>query len=133
MLNLARRQRGAGAYEALYFSPDAVAPDKRRLVEMLLDGLAASLARARASASEAASSDASRAARCTALYRGQRILGGLILSLDPAQAPELATELGSIYRYLLRCTDAAVHRQDQARLDEAIALVGVIRGAWASQ
>ena len=121
-----------GAYEALYFSPDAIGPDKRRLVEMLLDGLAASLANARGSLSEpfqnALEGEPSRS-----LCRAHRILTGLVSALDPKADPELAENLGSVYRYLMRCIDDAAQRGDRARLDEAIGLVRIIRGAWTSK
>jgi len=131
MLNPVRRERGVGAYEALHFSPDAVAPDKRRLVEMLLDGLAASLASAhRVSAApmpNALDGEASRA-----LGRAHRILTGLATALDPKADPQLAENLASVYRYLMRCIDDVAQRGDRSRLDEAIGLVRIIRGAWAS-
>jgi flagellar protein FliS len=132
MLNPARRERGAGAYEALYFSPDAVAPDKRRLVEMLLDGLAASLASARGSLSEPLQS-AYEGEPLPSLCRAHRILTGLVSALDSKADPELAENLASVYRYLMRCIDDAAQRGDRGRLDEAIGLVRIIRGAWASQ
>ena len=132
MLNPVRRERGAGAYKALHFSPDAVAPDKRRLVEMLLDGLAASLASARGSLSKPLQSgyegEPSRS-----LCRAHRILTGLVSALDPKADPELAENLASVYRYLMRCIDDAAQRGDRGRLDEAIGLVKIIRGAWASE
>jgi flagellar biosynthetic protein FliS len=131
MLNPVRRERGVGAYQALHFSPDAVAPDKRRLVEMLLDGLAASLAsahRSTASVPNAIDGEASRAHG-----RAHRILTGLVSALDPRVAPELAENLASVYRYLMRCIDDVVQRHDRNRLEEAMGLVRIIRGAWASR
>jgi flagellar secretion chaperone FliS len=132
MLNPVRRDRGVGAYEALHFFPDAVAPDKRRLVEMLLDGLAASLASARRfSAALVPNGLDGEAARH--LCRAHRILTGLVSALEPKADPELAENLASIYRYLMRCIDDASQRGDRDRLDEAIGLVSIIRGAWASK
>jgi len=132
MLNPVRRERGVGAYQALHFSPDAVAPDKRRLVEMLLDGLAASLASAHCSSvspiSNTFDGEASRA-----LGRAHRILTGLVSALDSKADSELAENLASVYRYLMRCIDDAAQRGDRGRLVEAIGLVRIIRGAWASK
>lgn len=131
MLNPVRRERGVGAYEALYFSPDAVAPDKRRLVEMLLDGLAASLATARHSLAKPGLNSSDREPSGS-LCRAHRILIGLVSALDPKADPELAGNLASVYRYLMRCIDDVAQGGGRDRLDEAIGLVRIIRGAWAS-
>jgi flagellar protein FliS len=129
MLNPTRRDQCLAAYEAILFSPEGVAPAKRQLVEILLDGLAASLARARA----ACGRDGDRTAYAelsTGIQRAQRILAGLTAALDSRRGNELSTELTSIYRYLLRCTNLAYGRHAARTLDEAIALVRIMREAW---
>ena len=131
MLSPARRERGVGAYEAILSSPEAFPPDKRQLVEMLLDGLAASLARAKLSLIGSGGSRPDEGSTQAALFRAQRILGGLISALDRKISPELASELASIYRYILRCTDSVARQGELEPLDEAISLVRIMRGAWA--
>lgn len=129
MLNPTRREQRLAAYEAILFSPEAVSPDKRRLVEMLLDGLAASLARARAACGRESDQAASSELRI-GILRAQRILGGLMAALEPEAGVDLSTELASVYRYLLRCTDLAFSRRTPEKLVEAMTLVQIMRAAW---
>lgn len=118
-------RRAHAAYEALHFSVDARGDDRRHLIEMLLDGLAASLS---------SLSKAERAAdlnvRRSAVLRASRIVAGLQNALNPKADPALVRDLSSIYQYFLFRLNRAHRGAGQDTASELLELTNILRTAF---
>lgn len=58
------------------------------------------------------------------------IVGGLRESLNVDEGGELAMNLDNLYLYIQSLLSTAHSRNDAAKLDEAITLLGDLRSAW---
>lgn len=118
-------RRAYAAYEALHFSVDARGDDRRHLIEMLLDGLAASLSNL---------SKAERAAdfnvRRSAVLRASRIVAGLQKALNPKADPALVRDLSSIYQYFLFRLNRAHRGTGEDTASELLELTNILRNAF---
>ncbi len=99
-----------------------------QLVTMLFDGYADAVATAKA-----ALGHGQIALKCQAIGRALRIIDeGLKACLDLSGGGALAADLSALYAFVtLRLTQANL-RNDDAALDECLALVQPLREAWAS-
>ena len=118
-------RRAYAAYEAIHFSVDARGDDRRYLVEMLLDGLAASLSNI-SKADRAADLDARR----SAVLRASRIVAGLQNALNAKADPALVSDLSSIYRYFLLRLNRAHRGAGQDTATELLELTNILRNAF---
>ena len=118
-------RRAYAAYEALHFSVDARGDDRRHLIEMLLDGLAASLSNI-AKAERAADLDARR----SAVLRTSRIVAGLQNALNPKADPALVKDLSSIYQYFSFKLNRAHRGTGQDTASELLELTNILRNAF---
>ena len=124
MVSLALRSAALSAYRALHQAAEG-REAKVELLEMLLDGLAASLAGIRNAelASDSAAREAHRA-------RATRIVAGLERALDPKFNRELAENLGAIYKYILKRLNRLSADQPSEVAAELLNLTNTLRSAF---
>jgi flagellar protein FliS len=97
------------------------------VVQMLLDGALARLAAARGHIARG-----EIPAKAEALSRSLAIVEALRLALDQSRGGEIARNLEDLYEYAsLRIAEANL-RNSVAAIDEASALLGEVRSAWAA-
>jgi flagellar biosynthetic protein FliS len=120
------RQKAISAYRGLYLISGDKEPPKAQIVEMLLDGLAASLAEAKR-----AQADGDSAKTMESMARAVRIVAGLEKALDHSVYPDLTADLSSIYRYFLRRLNKAHGTQALEVLQELMTLTAILRSAFA--
>jgi len=102
--------------------------DPHHLVSMLFDGLLDCIAQARGAIREA-----NVEAKCRAITRAVRIVDeGLKAGLNLQEGGPLATDLDSLYSYLMTRLTQANLRSDDAALAECARLIQPLRDAWAS-
>jgi flagellar biosynthetic protein FliS len=118
-------RRAYAAYEALHFSVDARGDDRRHLIEMLLDGLAASLSNL-SRAERAADLDARR----SAVLRASRIVAGLQNALNPTADQALVRDLSSVYQYFLFRLNRAHRGPGQDTASELLELTNILKNAF---
>jgi flagellar protein FliS len=118
----------AGAYRRVGVETGVPAASPHRLVSMLFEGLADSIAQGRS-----AMQRGEIEAKCKAITRAVRIVDeGLKASLDVAAGGKLAEDLLALYGYLaLRLTQANFGNDVEA-LDECVRLIEPVRSAWAA-
>jgi flagellar biosynthetic protein FliS len=116
------------AYKAVQWAHGEAKDDKQKVLEMLFDGLAASLASASYELGQGlpASSNLS-------LRRARRIVAGLVASLDSKYAPALCQDLAAIYKYMLRQIDRIETYNDSSALADILEMTKTLREAWAAQ
>ena len=112
------------AYRAIHQAAEG-REAKIELLEMLLDGLAASLAGIR-NAELAGDSDARESHRA----RATRIVAGLEKSLDPKFNKELAENLGALYKYYLRRLNRLSSQGSTETVDELLRYTNTLRSAF---
>lgn len=118
---------GARAYSKLGLETDVVNADPHRLVLMLFDGALLAIQRAKGHLA-----DRRIPAKCQALSQAMRIVdSGLCSSVDTSYAPEFATRLIRLYKYIIMRLLHANMRNDVKAMDEAANLLSGLRGAWA--
>jgi|GEM_PF-462871 len=122
------RQKAISAYRGLYLISGDREPPKAQIVEMLLDGLAASLAEA-----QRAQADGDSEKVAESMSRAGRIVVGLEKALDHSVYPALTTDLSSIYRYFLRRMNKAYGPQAPSILQELLSLTAILRSAFSKQ
>jgi flagellar biosynthetic protein FliS len=120
------RQKAISAYRGLYLISGDKEPPKAQIVEMLLDGLAASLAEAKRAQADG---DSAKTMELTA--RAARIVAGLEKALDHSIYPALTADLSSIYRYFLRRLNRVYGVQAPEVLQELMSLTAILRSAFA--
>lgn len=119
------RKAALEAYRGVYFGVSGL--DERRLIlEMLLDGLAASLASMK---SAYVAGDSALQQAC--LARATRIVVGLEASLDASADRALVDNLATVYRYLLRRLARAQGARAPGAADELLSIVQPLRQAFA--
>jgi flagellar secretion chaperone FliS len=119
------QRRAYAAYESLHFSVDARGDDRRHLIEMLLDGLAASLSNI-----SKADRTGDLNARRSAVLRASRIVAGLQNALNPKADPALVKDLSSIYQYFLFRLNRAHRGTSQDTASELLELTNILRNAF---
>jgi flagellar biosynthetic protein FliS len=118
------RRAALEAYRGVYFGVDGL--DQKRLVlEMLFDGLAASLA-----GMKSAQIAGDYVLQQTCLARATRIVVGLEKALDASVDQALVDNLGMVYRYILRRLARAQGRMVPSVSDDLLKLVQPLRQAF---
>lgn len=117
---------GIHAYAQVGVETGVATADPHRLIGMLYDGLLQTLAEAH---------DAMCAGQIgpkgERISKAIRILEeGLRASLDRSRGAQIATQLDSLYEYMITRLLGANLRNDVQALDEVAQLVGELRDAW---
>ncbi len=130
MASTALRSNALLAYQAIHQAAEG-REAKIEFLEMLLDGLAASLAGVRNA--EIAGDAVSRQGH---LARATRIVAGLERALDPTFNKELTDNLGALYKYILK----QLNRLNRLPADqpsrvatELLSLTNTLRSAFLSR
>jgi flagellar biosynthetic protein FliS len=118
--------KALSAYKALHLLNEG-GNEKLQILEMLLDGLAASLAEAK---SGVLFEDAPKLDQ--GLARACRIVAGLAKALDRKVAPELVDNLAAVYIYFLKNLKAPVVQDRPALLDDLLTMTNTLREAFTS-
>lgn len=122
---LGSSRRYAEQYRKLEVSGSVMDADPHKLVALLLNGACERIRRAKACLERG-----DLASKGKAIGEACAIIGHLNGSLDHEAGGELATNLASLYDYMVqRLTEANLHN-DHAALDEALGLLGEINAAW---
>jgi len=124
LASLALRSAAMSAYRAIHQAAEG-REAKIELLEMLLDGLAASLAGVR-NAELSGDSDAREAHRA----RATRIVAGLEKALDPKFNKELTENLGALYKYYLRRLNRLSSQGSTDTVDELLGYTNALRSAF---
>jgi flagellin-specific chaperone FliS len=127
MSSLAIRRAAVSAYRSIQFGVEGL-DQKRHILEMLLDGLSASLAGAKNAALQR-----DRVALEMHLARASRIVVGLQMALDPKISPDLARYLSTTYRYFLHQINRASASRASAIADDLLGLANTLRKAFSAQ
>jgi flagellar protein FliS len=126
-LGSAVQKRAFSAYQALHFSADGRDGNRRFLIEMLLDGLAASL-----SGVSKAHMAGNVGQVSSAVLRASRIVIGLQKSLDPKAAPQVSEDLSRVYQYFLYRLNRAHRGDPRACAEELLRLTNILRSAFSN-
>ena len=119
-------QRGANAYAKVGLETGVVAASPHKLVVMLFDG---ALAAARAAAVHMSARDIDK--KGLAISKAIRIVeDGLRASLDKKAGGQIAESLDSLYDYICTRLVSANLTNQPEMLDEVIALLADLKGAW---
>ena len=123
-----RSQQFAGAYHQVGVQTLVAAATPHGLVMLLFDGFMAAVQRAKG-----ALRGQDVGAKGLAIGQAVRIVDeGLKSALDHPGGGKLAADLADLYSYVcMRLTHANL-RNDEAALDECVALVSPLREAWAA-
>jgi flagellar biosynthetic protein FliS len=125
MGSLAASRAALAAYQSIHSSLDG-REGNLVLIEMLLDGLAASLAGIRN-----ADMRGDGPGRSEYVERASRIVVGLEKALDSRFNPDVASSLGFVYRYMLKRLDLSARGgADSQWVGELLALTNKIRSAF---
>jgi flagellar protein FliS len=121
-----RARQFAGAYQQVGVQTMVSNASPHQLVAMLFDGFFAAIARGRG-----AMRSGDVRTKGEALVHAVRIIDeGLKAGLNLTAGGKLANDLSDLYAYIcLRLTQANL-RNDEAALDECLALMGPLRDAW---
>jgi len=119
-------EQAAQKYARLEVETGVAAASPQRLIVMLYDGAVRCLLGAKAAL--AAGDDGARGARISKAI--SIIDEGLRPAVDPAAGGEIAQNLLSLYEYIVNRLLLANLKSDEASLDEAIALLTELKGAW---
>jgi flagellar protein FliS len=115
----------AEQYRKVGVSTRVVDADPHRLVALLLEGAGERIRRA-----EASLAAGDQALKGKAIGEACAIVGHLNGSLDHEAGGEIATNLASLYDYVMHRLTEANLNNDAAALQEALSLVGEIESAW---
>ena len=123
-----RSQQFAGTYHQVGVQTRVAAATPHGLVMLLFDGFMAAVQRAKG-----ALRSRDVGAKGLAIGQAVRIVDeGLKSALDLQGGGKLAADLSDLYSYVcMRLTQANL-RNDEAALDECVALVSPLRDAWAA-
>jgi flagellar protein FliS len=119
-------EQAAQKYARLEVETGVAAASPQRLIVMLYDGAVRSLLAAKAAF--AAGDVAGRGARISKAI--SIIDEGLRPAVDPTAGGEIAQNLLRLYEYIVNRLLLANLKSDAASLDEAIALLSELKGAW---
>jgi len=124
LASLAMRSTALSAYRAIHQAAEG-REAKIELLEMLLDGLAASLAGIRN-----AELSGDLGGRQSHIVRASRILVGLEKALDPRFNKELTESLGALYKYFLRRLNRISSQNASNTVDELLGYTNTLRSAF---
>ena len=127
MSTAALRASALSAYRAIHQAAEG-REAKIELLEMLLDGLAASLAGIRN-----AELSGDSVAREAHVARATRIVAGLEKALDPKFNKALTENLGALYMYFLRRLNRLSSRGSTDTVDELLGYTNTLRSAFLPQ
>ncbi len=117
---------GAAAYRQVSVDSDALASSPHQLVLMLYDGALQAIAAARTQMQTADIEGKGKS-----IARAIEIVGsGLAASLDLNAGGEIASNLASLYDYIVRKLVSANIANDTQQLDDVIVLLGQMRDTW---
>ena len=121
-----RKQQFASAYHAVGVQTMVASATPHGLVALLFDGFVAAVNKAKGALRQG-----DTAAKCHAVGHAVRIIDeGLKSALDLRSGGKLALDLSDLYAYIgMRLTQANRHN-DEAALDECLALIAPLREAW---
>jgi flagellar protein FliS len=122
---MAYKNRGANAYRNVDVSSAVPYADSVQLIQMLFDGLMASLADAEGHFDR---NDIKGKNDC--IGRATKIILGLQSALDFERGEELATNLSELYDYCVRRLLKANIRNDLEGIQEVKSLMSEIKDAW---
>ena len=120
------KTRGANAYRNVNVSSAVAYADSVQLIQMLFDGLMASLADAEG---HFARNDIK--GKNDSIGRATKIIIGLQSALDFEKGQELATNLSELYEYCVRQLLKANIRNEVSGIREVKSLLSEINEAWA--
>ena len=119
-------QKGAGAYAKVGLETGVVAASPHKLIVMLFDG---ALAAVRAAVVHMAARDIEK--KGAAISKAIEIVqNGLRASLDKKAGGQIADSLDALYAYMGERLVQANLTNDSAKLEEVIALLADLKGAW---
>ena len=121
-----RNQQFASAYHAIGVQSMVASATPHGLVALLFDGFVVAVNKAKG-----ALQSGDTPAKCKAIGHAVRIIDeGLKSALDLRGGGKLALDLSELYAYVcMRLTQANRHN-DEAALDECLALMAPLREAW---
>ena len=117
---------GANAYAKVGLETGVVAASPHQLIVMLFEGAIVSIKAASAHMQAGSFEQKGKAITKAVLI----VEEGMRASLDKKGGGEIAANLDSLYAYIIQCLLRANLRNDQALLDEALALLVDLKGAW---
>ena len=121
-------QRGANAYAKVGLETGVVAASPHKLIVMLFDG---ALVAVRAAAVHMTAREIEK--KGAAISKAINIVqNGLRASLDKKAGGQIAESLDSLYAYICNRLVSANLTNQPAMLDEVIALLADLKGAWES-
>jgi flagellar secretion chaperone FliS len=113
------------AYQTVATHGGVAAADPHRLIVMLMDGALERIAAARGCIKNKAYVDKSRL-----IHRAVEIIDQLNNSLNLSAGGGIAENLRELYDYMCRLLLEATVQNDVEKLDQVLALMHQIRGAW---
>lgn len=117
--------KGIQAYKKDSLRSDLASADPHRVIQLLMQGLLERLA-----ISKGFIERKDMESKSSTLTRCIEIINALRDSLEPDANPELAQNLDSLYLYMIDRIHQASSEMSVAPLDEVIALLLQIKGAW---
>lgn len=118
-------QAALKSYAKVQYRANVEIASPHRLIDMLYEGAMERIAQAKG-AMEYGNIEMKGAKINSAIS----IVGGLRESLNVDEGGELAMNLDNLYLYIQSLLSTAHSRNDAAKLDEAITLLGDLRSAW---
>ncbi len=118
-------QSALKSYAKVQYRSNVEVASPHKLIQMLFDGAIERIKHARA-----AMERGDIELKGKKINSAVSIVGGLRESLDDGQAGQLAMNLDDLYVYIQSILTLAHMKNDTSKLDEAIALLEEISGAW---
>ncbi|MCB5162863.1 flagellar export chaperone FliS [Marinomonas algarum] len=119
------KSKGIQAYRKDSLKSDLASADPHRVIQLLMQGALEKLALGKGCIERS-----DLPGKATALTHAVEIINGLRDALDRDANPELVDNLESLYEYMVvRITEASVTKDTQI-IDQVMALLLQIKGAW---
>lgn len=119
------RKSSLAAYHSVSVQGTVASADPHRLVQMLMDATAERLNTARSCIERGET-----ARKAKLLHSCVTLVAELRGSLNLAEGGELAQNLSNLYEYMARQLLLANVQNDAGKINEVLALLNEIRGAW---
>jgi len=126
-MSYARAYSAAQQYGTVGTEAAVAEADPHRLIQLLLEGALVRIAAAR---DHLQRGELARKGEC--IGQAMSIIDGLRASLNVEEGGEIARNLDNLYEYMSHRLLEANLKNDAARLEEVIRLLGDIKGAWVS-
>jgi flagellar biosynthetic protein FliS len=124
-LAMSRRSQHIDLFLSVQRDADLLSGSKLKMIQVLFENLCASLSAAQGHGFHQAFDR-----RQHALAHAQKIIKGLLLTLDTKKHPDLSASLGQLYNYMgARLWHAHVHRDNQA-IGEVLSITRTLTDAW---